>query len=41
VVNPVEGTKVDILYRLERKIIEILLLYGNKTEQFEGCNDEI
>jgi DNA primase len=32
--NPV-GTKVDILYRLERKIIEILLLYGNKTEQFE------
>lgn len=33
--NPVEGQKVDILYRLERKIIEILLLYGNKTEQFE------
>jgi DNA primase len=31
----VEGQKVDILYRLERKIIEILLLYGNKTEQFE------
>lgn len=27
--------KVDVLYRLERKIIEILLLYGNKTEQFE------
>jgi DNA primase len=27
--------KVDILYRLERKIIEILLLYGNKTEEFE------
>jgi DNA primase len=27
--------KVDILYRLERKVIEILLLYGNKTEQFE------
>ena len=23
------------LYRLERKIIEILLLYGNKTEEFE------
>jgi DNA primase len=27
--------KVDILYRLERKIIEILLLYGNKSEEFE------
>jgi DNA primase len=27
--------KVDILYGLERKIIEILLLYGNKTEEFE------
>ncbi|HTG66115.1 MAG TPA: DNA primase [Flavobacterium sp.] len=27
--------KVDVLYRLERKIIEILLLYGNKTEEFE------
>jgi len=27
--------KVDVLYRLERKIIEILLLYGNKTEDFE------
>ena len=27
--------KVDILYRLERKIIEILLLYGNKEEEFE------
>jgi DNA primase len=26
---------VDVLYRLERKIIEILLLYGNKTEEFE------
>ena len=33
--NPVESQKVDILYRLERKIIEILLLYGNKTEEFE------
>ncbi|MBA0884541.1 DNA primase [Flavobacterium undicola] len=33
---PSEPTeKVDILYRLERKVIEILLLYGNKTEQFE------
>jgi DNA primase len=33
--NPVQTTKVDVLYRLERKIIEILLLYGNKTEEFE------
>jgi len=27
--------KVDIQFVLERKIIEILLLYGNKTEDFE------
>lgn len=27
--------KLDILYRLERKVIEILLLYGDKTEEFE------
>ena len=33
--NPLEAEKVDILYRLERKIIEILLLYGNKGEEFE------
>ncbi|MDO8317029.1 MAG: DNA primase [Flavobacterium sp.] len=33
--NPLEAEKVDILYRLERKIIEILLLYGNKEEEFE------
>jgi DNA primase len=33
--SPVQATKVDVLYRLERKIIEILLLYGNKTEEFE------
>ena len=33
--NPVQTAKVDVLYRLERKIIEILLLYGNKTEEFE------
>lgn len=33
--SPVETEKVDVLYRLERKIIEILLLYGNKTEEFE------
>ena len=31
----VEAQKVDILYRLERKIIEILLLYGDKIEEFE------
>jgi len=33
--NTVEAAKVDVLYRLERKIIEILLLYGNKIEDFE------
>ena len=33
--NPIGTEKVDILYRLERKIIEILLLYGNKMEEFE------
>ena len=27
--------KVDVQYELERKIIQILLLYGNKTEDFE------
>jgi len=27
--------KVDIQFELEQKIIEILLLYGNKTEQFD------
>ncbi|WP_027138575.1 DNA primase [Gaetbulibacter saemankumensis] len=27
--------KIDVQYVLERKIIEILLLYGNKTEDFE------
>ncbi|CAA9197356.1 DNA primase [Flavobacterium collinsii] len=27
--------KVDVLYRLERKVIEILLLYGDKKEEFE------
>jgi len=32
---PADAEKVDILYRLERKIIEILLLYGDKTEEFE------
>jgi DNA primase len=30
-----QAEKVDILYRLERKVIEILLLYGDKTEVFE------
>ena len=42
--NPIEAQKVNILYRLERKIIEILLLYGNKEEEFEDTflrtNDE-
>lgn len=27
--------KIDVQFELERKIIEILMLYGNKTEQFE------
>jgi len=27
--------KVDVQYELERKIIELLLLYGNKQEEFE------
>ena len=42
--NPIEAEKVDVLYRLERKIIEILLLYGNSDEEFEDTflrtNDE-
>jgi DNA primase len=33
--NPADAEKVDVLYRLERKIIEMLLLYGDKTEEFE------
>jgi len=33
--NPVAIEKIDILYGLERKIIEILLLYGNLEEEFE------
>lgn len=33
--HPQEIEKVDILYGLERKIIEILLLYGNLEEEFE------
>ena len=33
--NPAAAEKVDVLYRLERKIIEMLLLYGDKTEEFE------
>ncbi|WP_036382781.1 DNA primase [Muricauda sp. MAR_2010_75] len=27
--------KVDVLYELERKIIEVLLLYGNQEQEFE------
>lgn len=42
--DAVENDKVDSLYGFERKIIEILLLYGNKTEYFEEVllksNDE-
>lgn len=33
--NPEALPKIDILYELERKIIEILLLYGNVEEEFE------
>lgn len=33
--NQQQGSKVDVLFELERKIIEILLLYGNAEEEFE------
>jgi DNA primase len=33
--QPLPTEKVDVLYELERKIIEILLLYGNCEEEFE------
>lgn len=33
--NPIAAEKIDVLYELERKIIEILLLYGAKTEEFD------
>ena len=33
--DAVAKEKVDVQYELERKIIEILLLYGDQTEQFE------
>ena len=33
--QPIAVEKIDILFQLERKIIEILLLYGNETEEFE------
>ena len=33
--NDATVEKVDVQYELERKIIEILLLYGNDTENFE------
>ena len=33
--NEATVEKVDIQYELERKIIEVLLLYGNKIEEFE------
>lgn len=33
--EPQQKPKVDVQYELERKIIEILMLYGNRTEQFE------
>jgi DNA primase len=33
--QPEQVAKVDVLYELERKIIEILLLYGSHEEEFE------
>lgn len=30
-----QAEKIDVQYQLERKIIEILLLYGHRTEDFE------
>jgi DNA primase len=33
--EPQTAKKVDIQFELERKIIEILMLYGDRTEQFE------
>lgn len=33
--NPSGAEKVDVLGNVEREIIKILLLYGNKTEEFE------
>tara|TARA_R110002049_G_scaffold104935_2_gene251620 strand:- start:1062 stop:3026 length:1965 start_codon:yes stop_codon:yes gene_type:complete len=33
--EPKPKQKVDIQFELERKIIEILMLYGDRTEQFE------
>lgn len=33
--QPEQKQKIDVQYELERKIIEILMLYGSRTEQFE------
>jgi DNA primase len=33
--NETVHEKVDVIYELERKIIELLLLYGNQKERFE------
>ena len=33
--EPQAKRKIDVQYELERKIIEILMLYGDRTEQFE------
>ncbi|MFP2997408.1 DNA primase [Spongiivirga sp. MCCC 1A20706] len=42
--NPESVKKIDALFELERKIIQILLLYGNQEEDFEDLvlkeNDE-
>ncbi|MEP5254522.1 MAG: DNA primase [Winogradskyella arenosi] len=33
--EPTRKPKIDVQYELERKIIEILMLYGDRVEQFE------
>ncbi|RCW94094.1 DNA primase [Winogradskyella arenosi] len=33
--EPTHKPKIDVQYELERKIIEILMLYGDRVEQFE------
>ncbi|WP_179316179.1 DNA primase [Winogradskyella undariae] len=38
---PSSKPKIDVQYELERKIIEILMLYGDKTEEFEDVVLEV
>ncbi|QNK76329.1 DNA primase [Winogradskyella sp. PAMC22761] len=39
--EPSSKPKIDVQYELERKIIEILMLYGDKTEEFEDVVLEV